>query len=172
MILTLAACESTSPEVTVDAPPPAEDPVGTILDRAQAAASRQERARLYLDALTATFEHGDVVEAQDIAATLEPLAGDLGAAESFRYGVLAIELELTGQPPDYAHATALLTRLRPTTPAETLVVARLRARLIAGRADSPRAAALAWIVVAEHAAAEDEDVRTAAADKRGANSPG
>ena len=137
--------------------------MGTILDRAQAAASRQERARLYLDALTATFERGGFVEAQDIAATLEPLAGDLGAAESFRYVVLAIELELTGQPPDYAHATALLARLRPMTPAETLIVARLRARLIAGRADSPRAAALAWIVVAEHAAAEDEDVRTAAA---------
>ena len=163
MILTLAACESTSPKIAVEVPPPAEDPVGTILDRAQAAPDRQERARLYLAALTATFDHGDIVEAQDIAATLGPLAGGLGAAESFRYGEIALELELASQSPNDAHATALLARLRPMTPRQTLVVARLRARLLAHRADDPRAAALAWIVVAEHAAAEDQDVRIATA---------
>ena len=161
MILTLAACESTSPEITVEAPPPAEDPVRTILDRAQAASSRQERARLYLAALTTTFENGDIAEAQDIAATLDPLAGGLGDAESFRYGEIALELELTSQSPDDARATSLLARLRPMTPRQTLVAARLRARLLAHRADDPRAAALAWIVVAEHVAAEDRDVRMA-----------
>lgn len=164
MILTLAACESTSPEIAVEAPPHAEDPVRTILDRAQAAPSGQERARLYLAALTATLEHGDIAEAQDIAATLDPLAGGLGDAERFRYGAIALELELNSQSPDDAHATALLARLRPVTPRQTLVAARLRARLLAHRADDPRAAALAWIVVAEHVAAEDQDVRMATAE--------
>lgn len=161
--MTLAACESTSPEVTVEAPPPALDPLGTLLDRAQAASSRHERARLYLAALSATFEHGDVVEAQAIAAALEPLAGELGDPETFRYGELALELDLIGQSSDDARATALLARLRPVTPRQTLVVARLRARLLARRADRPRAAALAWIVVAEHVAADDQDVRLATA---------
>ncbi len=164
MILTLAACESTSPEVAVEAPPAAEDPVRTILDRAQAAPSRQERARLYVAALTATFEQGHFVEALDIAATLEPLAGELGDAQGFRYGEIALELELTAQSPDDAHAAALLDRLQPMTPRETLVVARLHARLLARRADNPREAALAWIAVAEHGAAQEQDVQKATAE--------
>ena len=162
--MTLAACESTSPETAVEAPPPVADPVRKTLDRAQAASSRQERARLYLAGLRGAFEHGDFAKALDIVTMLEPLAGELGHPDSFRYGEIALELELAGQSPDEARATALLARLRPMTSRETLVVARLRARLLARRAGNPRAAALAWIVVAEHAAAEDQDVQTATAE--------
>ena len=132
-----------------------------VLDRAEVAASDQEKARLYLAALTATFEHGDLGEALGVVTRLEPLAAKLGDAERFRYVQIALDLELASQSPGDARATVLLARLHPTTPKETLVVARLRARL-AGRGDNPRAAALAWIAVAEHGAAEEKDVREAA----------
>ncbi|MCY3812172.1 MAG: penicillin-binding protein activator [Gammaproteobacteria bacterium] len=166
MILTLAACESTSPETTVEAAPPAEDPARAALERAEAASTRAERARLYLAALTATYGQGDFVEASDIAALLEPLVADLGKTEQFRFGEIALELELSerpGHPPDDVRAAALLAQLRPFAPQETLVVARFRARLLTRRADNPRAAALAWIEVAAHDAAEDQDVRMATA---------
>ena len=161
MILTLAGCESTSPEIAVVVPSPAEDPVRAVLDRADAAASAQERARLYLAALTTTFEHGDLAAAPGVVARLEPLAGQLGDAERFRYGEIALELELASPSSGDTRATALLARLQPATPEENLVVARLSARLLARRADSPRAAALAWIAVAEHDAAQEQDVQKA-----------
>lgn len=166
MILTLAACESTSPETIVETPPPAEDAARAALERAEAAATRAERARLYLAALTATYARGDYVEASGIAASLEPLLAELSETERFRYGETAFELELAeraGHSPDDARAAALLARLRPIAPKEILAVARFRARLLTRRADSPRAAALAWIEVAEHDAAEDQDVQAATA---------
>lgn len=166
MILTLAACESTSPETAVEAPPPAEDPTRAALDRAEAASTLQERARLYLAALTATYGHGDFAEASNIVARMEPLAGELGKAERFRYGEIALELELAeraGHSPDDAHAAVLLARLRPIAPEDSLAVARFHARLLTRRGDNPRAAALAWIAVAEHGAAEDHDVQAATA---------
>lgn len=166
MILTLAACESTSPAKIVEAPPPAEDPARAALERAETASTRQERARLYLAALTAAYGKGDFVEASDIVARIEPLVGELGEGERFRYTETALELELAeraGHSPDDAQAAALMALLRPIAPEETLTVARFRARLLARRADNPGAAALAWIEVAEHAAAEDQDVQAATA---------
>ena len=166
MILTLAACESTSQEPTVEAPRPAEDPGRAALERAAAASTRAERARLYLAALTATYAQADFVEASEIAASIKPWVAELDEAERFRYGEIALELELlerAGHSPDDDHAAALLAQLRPVAPADTLAVARFRARLLTRRADNPRAAALAWIEVAEHDAAQDQDVQLATA---------
>ena len=166
MILTLAACESTPPEAALEAHLPAEDPTRVALERAEAASTSAESARLYLAALTATYGQGDLVKATGIAASLEPMVGELGEAARFRYGEIALELELAeraGHSPDDVRAAALLARLRPIAPEETLAVARFRARLLTRRADSPRAAALAWIEVAEHNAAEDQDVQAATA---------
>lgn len=167
MILTLAACESTSPETIVEAPQPVEDPGRAALEGAEAASTREESARLYLAALTATHGRGDFVGASDIVARLEPLAGELGETGRFRYGVIALDLELAGRPghsPDDARAAALLAQLRAIAPEETLAVARFRARLLTRRADDPRAATLAWLAVAEHAAAEEQDVQAATAE--------
>lgn len=167
MILTLAACESTSPETIPEVPPPAEDPARAALERAEAASTRQERAQLYLAALGAAYGRGDFVEASDIVARMEPLVVELGEAGRFRYGETALDLELAeraGHTPDDDRATALLAKLRPNAPEEALAFARFRARLLTRRADNPRAAALAWIAVAGHAAAEDQDVQAATAE--------
>lgn len=167
MILTLAACQSTSPETILEATPPAADPARADLERAEAASTRHERARLYLTAMRAAFGRTDFVEASDIATRMEPLVGELGEAGRFRYAETALELELAeraGHTPDDERAAALLAQLRPISAEETLAVARFRARLLTRRADDPRAAALAWIVVAEHRAVESKDVQAAIAE--------
>ena len=117
-------------------------------------------------ALNAAYAQGDFAGVSEIVAWIEPLASELGAAERFRYAALALELELAERPghsPDGARADALLARLRPKAPDEDLAVARFHARLLTRRADKPRDAALAWIAVAEHGAAEDQDVQAATA---------
>ena len=167
MILTLAACESTSPESTVDAPPVVEDPARAALERAEAAATRKEKASLYLAALTVAYGQGDLVEASVIGSRMAPLLGELGEAEKFRYGEIALGIELAdraGHSPDDVRAADLLAQLQPVGPRESLAVAQFHARLLTRRGDDPRAAALAWVAVAEHAAAEDQDVQAATAE--------
>ena len=163
----LAACETAPPAPPVAPPAPVEDPVQATIRQGESAATGAESARLFLTALTTLYERGDHDDAARVVARVAPLVGNLRPAEQFRYREIALELALlaqTDKPGERPRLAELLSRLNPGTPRQALVAARFKARLLGFDPDMPKAAALAWIEVAEHPAAADRDVQAASAE--------